>query len=327
MRFVFPYRRETIPVLEWAAEHDDDWRWTYLLALNLWARDRADEAASLLERMGDRPDFAPLYAARGLLLAERAGRDPEPDLRRAVQLDGTDRTLRIHLVRHLQRRGRWADALSASVAARTQFPGDFNLDLLHVRSLLHLGRPREAVAILQETRVLPSENARDSHRLWEQAHTHAALDALQAGANDAAAGHLRAALQWPEHLGQGRPYEPEERLARYLLGVAERRRGSADTAEASFDAVISVTDLATDSPNRLDLLSIPALAALGRMEALEATWTSPTTDAGRFGRALIAAIGNGDDVASAAARLAQRYAALFDDLNGRLILRALMASP
>jgi len=155
-----------------------------------------------------------------------------------------------------------------------------------VQSLLHLGRPREAVAILEATHVLPSENARDSHRLWERAHALAALDALEGGANDEAARHLRAALQWPEHLGQGRPYEPEERLARYLLGFAERRLGNIDAARAGFDAVVSATDLATDTPDRLDLLAVPALVALGRMEALETAWPNPTSDAGRLGRAL-----------------------------------------
>jgi hypothetical protein len=50
-----------------------------------------------------------------------------------------------------------------------------------------------------------------------------ALDALEAQDYSKAAEHLRAALEWPESLGQGRPYEPEERRVRFLLGLAENR--------------------------------------------------------------------------------------------------------
>ncbi len=53
--FQFPYRRESLPVLAWADEHADDWRWTYLHALNLWAVDRGGEAADLMDGDGRRP--------------------------------------------------------------------------------------------------------------------------------------------------------------------------------------------------------------------------------------------------------------------------------
>ena len=33
--FQFPYRRESLPVLEWADAHSSDWTWTYLHALSL----------------------------------------------------------------------------------------------------------------------------------------------------------------------------------------------------------------------------------------------------------------------------------------------------
>ncbi|MGB5661349.1 MAG: hypothetical protein WBO54_17905, partial [Thermoanaerobaculia bacterium] len=77
--------------------------------------------------------------------------------------------------------------------------------------------------ILSAAQVLPSENARESHLLWEQAHTQVALKALAAQDYGLAVEHLQAALEWPESLGQGRPYEPEESFVRFLLGMAENR--------------------------------------------------------------------------------------------------------
>jgi hypothetical protein len=175
--------------------------------------------------LGERADFAPLYVSRAYLLEQERQLDPEADLRRAVELDTTNRTTRIHLIRHLQGQERWDDALAESHVGREAFPGDFNLDLLHVQSLIEVGRAQEAVSILNATHVLPSENARTSHLLWEQAHTIVAMDAMENGAYEDARARLRAALEWPEHLGQGRPYYPEERLQRFLLGVTARCLG------------------------------------------------------------------------------------------------------
>jgi len=114
--------------------------------------------------------------------------------------------------------------------------------------------------------VLPSENARESHRLFEWAHTLLALDALEAGDAATAREQLTTALTWPESLGQGRPYEPEERVVRFLLGVAARRTGDDDEAREQFRRVVDATRAATANGaqgTRLDLLAIPAGRALG----------------------------------------------------------------
>ena len=236
----FPYRAETLPVLRWAAREDPQWGWRYLLGLNLWALDRDAEAADVLATLGDEPDYGPAYAARAHL-TEAMGGDPGPDFRRSVAVDPGSRLLRVSLIRHLQEAGRWAEALEASGRGREFFPGDFNLDLLHVRALLQAGDHGEAIRILANTRVLPSENTRESHRLYEFAHVGAALDELDAGNRAAARRHLETALLWPESLGQGRPFDPDERLVRFLLGVvAEDADGGPEAESADAEAVASL---------------------------------------------------------------------------------------
>ena len=240
-----------------------------------------------------------------------------------MQLDGTDRTLLVPLVRYLQDRERWEDALVASRAGRTAFPNDFNLDLLHVRSLVQLQRPVEAIDVLNATHVLPSENARTSHQLYEQAHTLAALDAMEAGAYDEARRPLRAALEWPEHLGQGRPYDPEERLVRYVLGHVEQQLGAHDRGRAALEAVVRATGRVTSDADRLDLLVIPTLAALGRTDTLRVIWTDMDSDTGQLAGEMIRAMERGETVHDAVRRPAAEHPALFDDLTGRMLLRAL----
>jgi len=297
--FAFPYRPETLPVLEWAAQNSDAWLWTWLLGLTLWALDRDEEAAAQLDALGDEPDFGPAYVARAHLLSQLRGTDPEPDLRRAVALSPDDRTVHIQLIRYLQESGQWDNALKASSDARKRFPDDFNLELLEARALIHLGQPQDAADILAATQVLPSENARDSHRMWEQAHTLAALDTMDAGDYPAAREQLAAALEWPESLGQGRPYEPEARLVRFLQGWTEHELGNEAAARDAFQAVVDATGELDRPLTRLDLLVVPALEALGR--TAEAEELSRRRGAG----------------------FEALYSELDTDLDGRMILSAL----
>ncbi len=262
--FAFPYRSETLEVLEWATQHNRGWAWRYLLALNLWAVDRDAEALAVMAALGEEPDFAPFYAARAALAEGSAAGDPVADLRRSVRLDPDSRVLRVELVRTLQDAGDWTSALTASAEGRARFPDDFNLDLLHARSLIRAGRAGEAASILAATRVLPSESARESHLLWEQAHTLLALDALESDRAGEARAHLLQAMEWPETLGQGRPYEPEERLQRYLLGRTEERLGNPAAARAAYEAVVEATPEPSDASDRRAVLANAALAALGR---------------------------------------------------------------
>ncbi len=235
--FAFPYRAETLPVLRWAADGDAHWGWRYLLGLNLWALDRDAEAAEVLASLGDEPDYGPAYAARAHL-TEAMGGDPGLDFRRAVTADPGHRLLRISLIRHLQETGSWAEAREVSGQGRELFPDDFNLALLHVRGLLQAGDHSGAIQILENTHVLPSENSGEAHRLYEFAHIGAALDEFDAGDREAAQRHLETALLWPESLGQGRPFDPDEQLVRFLLGLVETADGAATGAAAAETAAL-----------------------------------------------------------------------------------------
>jgi len=295
LSFQFPFRRESVAVLTRADANSDQWAWTYLRALNLWAVDRSEEAAELMESLGDVPDFAPMYAARGHLRAQVRGVDPTPDFRRAVARAPESRVLHATLVAQLEADESWDDALGAVAEARRRFPEDFNLALLQAKALIHSGRAMEATRILDTVQVLPSESGRESHRLYEIAHTLVGLDALEARDYETARAHLAAALAWPESLGQGRPYEPEERLVRFLLGTAEMGLGRSREAREHFRGVVAATDaaaLAAGAGGRLDLLVVASLQALGR---------------------------DVDDTTVTAAP-----ASLFDDLEGSMVLRALV---
>ena len=59
--FVFPFRRETIEVLKWADSIISDWIITYFLGLNLWGKNRIDEAIEKFISLKNVPNHSTFY--------------------------------------------------------------------------------------------------------------------------------------------------------------------------------------------------------------------------------------------------------------------------
>lgn len=261
--FAAPFRPETLRVLSWATEHSSRWEWSYLLGLDLWAVGRADEAADVLVPLGNEPTHPAFYVARSRLLERLYGHDPLPDHRRAVELGASDRLMHVALAQVLEEAGAWDEALAALGTARSSFPEDFNLALFEARALMGLERAADALAVLADIRVLPSEHARGTRQLYADAHLTVAMDSIEAGRHAAARTHLEAALEWPENLGEGRPYDAEERLQRLLLAVVEETLGAPAAADAQLRAVVASTD-AGAADSSLAVLGVIAEHALLR---------------------------------------------------------------
>ena len=75
--------------------------------------------------------------------------------------------------------------------------------------------------------------------------------------------------------------------------------------------------------NGLDLLVIPSLASLGRVEELSGMAFDTDTELGQFASELIRVLESDGDLDAAITGLAVEHAELFEDLTGSLLLRAL----
>ena len=331
--FVFPYRPESIPVLKWAVASDSHWSWAYLLGLNLWARDRVPEAVELFIGLGQRPDYGPFYASRALMGSGSEGGDLigqinlESDFRRAVEMAPDLRAIHISLIQYLHGEGRWEDALAVSADARRRFPEDFDLDLLHAVALNQTERFEASIELLDEIEVLPSENSSISHQIFAEAHVLAGLDALDRADPADALDHFDMAVTWPEHLGLGRPYNPEERIEQYLRGIALRLSGNESEAITAFEAVIAETARGVldgeIGAERMDLFVIAALDALGRSDQIRIAADGEQVALAQIIRRVRSASTSGGDVQPALKDAAQSALSLFSDLTGQLIYRAL----
>jgi tetratricopeptide (TPR) repeat protein len=215
--FVFPYRRETIQTLVWATKNNSDWKWTYYLALNLWAKDQNAEALALMNSLGERPDYGPFYIARASLKEKLGKSGIDSDLEKSIQLRPESWLIQLDAVRYYQHHKKWEKAYQLSLNAFMHFRNNFNVEIMHARSLLYMGRVDECLVVLESVNVLPSEMAKESRQLYKWAFLRQSIDLIKAGKVEEAISAINASKEWPENLGAGKPYQPDERIQNILL--------------------------------------------------------------------------------------------------------------
>ena len=84
--FSFPFRTETINILNWARNSYSNWKLDYLLSMNLYGKGRYNESENMLMNIGDESLNPIFYLNRGIILKKK-GIDPLNDFNKAYQLD------------------------------------------------------------------------------------------------------------------------------------------------------------------------------------------------------------------------------------------------
>ena len=241
-RLVFPFRLETIPVLQWAAEQRNHWKTNYYLGLIHWNLGRIAEADRLFEKCADVPDFAPFYLSRGNFWGKAGTADKAiNDYIKAFQLDKSEWRVWLSLGNEYLRRAEYEKALDIFKQARKQFPDNFILGMGYAKSLLKNERFAECIILLEKVDILPYEGAREGHDIYEQAHVYFALENYQKGNYRQAIKLLNDSKRWPEHLGVGAPFNPDTRLQDYATALCFQRLGNETKADSLFKEIYDYT--------------------------------------------------------------------------------------
>jgi tetratricopeptide (TPR) repeat protein len=231
-KLVFPFREESIPVFQWAAQAaPGDWKARYYLGLIYWGLRRPGDALRLLNECGDQPDYAPVYISRAHL-----GRASDPqkalaDSERAWAVGKQDWRSWHHLAMAYSERGLHEKALGLATEAAKLFPGEDLIRILMARTALNSGRYQQCYAVLEKATILPFEGQRDVHELFVQCQMCLALQAMKKGQYAEAVRSLEGAKEYPERLGTGRPNNPDFRAQDYLLAFAYEKMGQAAKAQ------------------------------------------------------------------------------------------------
>lgn len=229
---VFPFRLETIPVFQWAADsYPELWKPKYYLGLIYWSKGRDAEALDLFKACG-RPEFVPLYLIRAHLMKKKDPLEALVDLNAAVQLDEKDWRARHALTDFYLVEGDEENALVSATKAQQVLPQSSVIQIDLIRAYMLNKKYVEASALLDELDVLPHEGAADVHALFEACQLKLAFDEIKKGDFAKAIFFLEKSKTYPERLGSGEPFFPDHRKQNYLIALCYENLGENNKASS-----------------------------------------------------------------------------------------------
>lgn len=257
--FVFPYRLESLDMLEWARKEQPSWKLDYFLGIAYEGVGRSDEAAELLISLKEQPDFWVFYLTRANLLGEASLEQQKSDLHKAKELEPESWRTWNQLIQFYLANKEYDIAADLSKKAVREFPNNYSLEFLYAKALLKVGGYQQCINILKDIQILPFEGARESRMIYEEAHIQLALKLIQKKKYTASVKLLHDALEWPENIGVGKPFDPEQRKQEFLLAYCNQKLDKNTRADSYFDSIIAYTQQTIDRPSPDHYLGLMAL--------------------------------------------------------------------
>jgi hypothetical protein len=217
--FVFPYRTESIQALQWAVKQNDNWRFKYFLGLNYYALQRDQEAIDMFKACGDQPDYASFYLTRSKLVKS------ESDLIRANSLAPGEWRTWSYLIDHFEKSGNYEQQLRWARQASQKFKDDYTLGFALAKAQKNNKQYKASIQTLQQLNVLPFEGSGEGHEVYEQVLLLQAVELMEGKKWKEALKYINLSKEWPENLGEGKPYDVDTRLQDYMTAVCLRKQG------------------------------------------------------------------------------------------------------
>lgn len=270
---VFPFRKETMVMLDWVKEKQSHWKTDYYRALNKMALGQTEAGRGLLAQLGQTPDEAVFYLNRASLLKGMANHDTKADLEKALQMDANQWRNHYLLGQYLETQEDYQRQSELLESAVKNFPGNYVLEMDLIKAWSNLGQYEQAMQGLGTVHVLPYEGAGEGRVIFENVYLNAALADLQSKKYNAARVKVTKSLEWPENLGVGKPFTTDETLQHYLLGVIAKASGRQKVYREQMDKLIVAYQGVENLRLRPQLaLVIHAMESTGRQAEADALW-------------------------------------------------------
>ncbi|MEO7961676.1 MAG: DUF5107 domain-containing protein, partial [Ginsengibacter sp.] len=237
---IFPFRRETADILEQLIKQDDDWLLKYHLALIEWNSNNLPSAKELFTQIGDKPGYAPFYAARAELYKDDSTKSLA-DLHKAADLDQLQWRYGQGLINYYLANNNAEKASSIAVKYYKNFPNNYVIGMLNVKAFMMNERFGEANALLKSIHILPYEGSTDGRRLYRETKLMLGLEEMKKKRYKKALTYIDAAREWPQNLGAGKPYEEniDARLEDWLAYQNYQHLKNDSEAKRMLDKIIS----------------------------------------------------------------------------------------
>ena len=83
--FVFPFRKESLNMLEWVVDRNPSWKAKYLMGLNLIGRSQILKGIQIFKDLGQNPNDHLFYYVRGMLFKKYQISGYQKDLKKAYK--------------------------------------------------------------------------------------------------------------------------------------------------------------------------------------------------------------------------------------------------
>ncbi|WP_428659666.1 DUF5107 domain-containing protein [Runella sp.] len=232
---VFPFRYEDIWVLPLPYSN---WKVGYYHHLHNWALNHIDKRFILKDVGSDFiPDYAPLYLAKAELFKNQKDTARQA-LEYAYKLEPKNWRVVKALANFYAENGELKKALKVNESRLSKFLKlgksettesglpDHEVYILgqqRAQLLLKLERYKDCIELLQSLTILPNEGASAAHALFREANIRYAAELTNRRKYKEAQLYLEQAETWPENLGSGEPYEPDNRLTLYLKKLVNQK--------------------------------------------------------------------------------------------------------
>lgn len=246
VNFVFPYRRETIPVLEWAIAQNDSWKLKYYLAQNLMAVGLQSKSMTILSNLKNIPDTSVFYRFRAEMLnktkTDSTSIYVKSDMKKTLQLSPNDWKVWEENILFNNSIKDFDSAYILSKKAYRKYPENYNIGLAHAKTLLNTQRFNQVLKVFETIQILPFEHASESRSLYERAHLGVALELIQKKNYKKALSILEKGKLWPENIGVGKPYSPDERAMDFYIAMAHKKLGYIEKSNSILNQIITYTN-------------------------------------------------------------------------------------
>jgi hypothetical protein len=203
---IFPFRVETVPVMQWAMKQSTDWKSRYYLGLIYAFQNEKQKALQLLEEGNAPANFAAFYVLRSRLRNSSDVANIGADLSKAREIDKDDWRYGKYLTEFMISQKKYKVALQIIEPYYKKDKSNYVAGLVYVSCLMLNDNYDAAETILNKINILPNEGARDGHKYYEETKLMLALKFLEKRNYKAALQKVSEARQWPESLGVGAPY-------------------------------------------------------------------------------------------------------------------------
>ena len=264
--FVFPFRKESLNMLAWVVDRNPSWKSQYLMGLNLLGRSQIKKGIQIFKDLGQNPNNHLFYYIRGMLFKKYQISGYQKDLEKAYKQSPKNWRYAFSLAEDHFHSGNSSASIKIILKTFNQDKDNYFAGMLLAQNLNKLKNYDQAINLLKDLKILPYEHATEGRRIYTDAYVGSALESIIKGDYAKASSRLNSALVWPEHLGVGKPFDPEERWERFLLAYIEYKNQQTEKAHKSLEEIAKISKEQSFKASNNHLLGIYAIAEINGQE-------------------------------------------------------------